>query len=105
MAEAENTDSSIDQIASINSEGLSDKNQGTAARLEFEYAPSFAPCSRLSSTSFQDGFENDAATISAGRKESGMCASAPIAQIGLARFTIRTEDQDNHGVRSGLSAV
>lgn len=104
VAQSKNTDSSIDQIASINSEGLSDKNQGTAARLEFEYAPSFAHV-RAYHQQAQDGFENDAATISAGRKESGIKVSAPIAQIGLARFeAIRTEDQDNHGVRSGLSA-
>src|SRR5690606_13906648 len=46
-----------------------------------------------------------AATISAGRKESGVKVSAPVAKLGLARIeAIRTEDQDNNGVRTGLSA-
>lgn len=53
----------------------------------------------------QDGFQNDAATISAGRMESGIKASLPIASVGLARIeAIRTEDQNNHGTRTGIAA-
>lgn len=33
----------------------------------------------------QEGFQNDAATISAGRMESGLKASLPIPKVGLAR--------------------
>src|SRR5690606_32326186 len=73
-------------------------------RVEFEYAPSFAHV-RAYHQQAEEGFQNDAATISAGRKESGVKVSAPVAKLGLARIeAIRTEDQDNNGVRTGLSA-
>ncbi len=104
VAQSKNTDSTADQLTQINSNATQDKNQGTAARIEFEYIPSFAHV-RAYHQQAEEGFQNDAATISAGRKESGIKASAPIAKLGLARVeAIRTEDQDNHGVRTGLSA-
>ena len=104
VAQSRNTDSTADQITQINSDSTRDKNQGGAARVEFEYAPSFAHV-RAYHQQAEEGFQNDAATISAGRKESGIKASAPIAKLGLARIeAIRTEDQDNHGIRTGLSA-
>ena len=104
VAQSKNTDSTADQITQINSDSISEKNEGTAARVEFEYAPSFAHV-RAYHQQAEDGFQNDAATISAGRKESGVKASAPVAKLGLARIeAIRTEDQDNNGVRTGLSA-
>lgn len=104
VAQSKNTDSTADQITQINSDSTTDKNQGTAARVEFEYAPSFAHV-RAYHQQAEEGFQNDAATISAGRKESGVKVSAPVAKLGLARIeAIRTEDQDNNGVRTGLSA-
>lgn len=104
VAQSKNTDSTADQITQINSDSTRDKNQGDAARIEFEYAPSFAHV-RAYHQQAEEGFQNDAATISAGRKESGIKASAPIVKLGLARIeAIRTEDQDNSGVRTGLSA-
>lgn len=104
VAQSKNTDSTADQITQINSDSTRDKNQGTAARVEFEYAPSFAHV-RAYHQQAEEGFQNDAATISAGRKESGIKASVPIAKLGLARIeAIRTEDQENNGVRTGLSA-
>ncbi|WP_313398924.1 SdrD B-like domain-containing protein [Acinetobacter variabilis] len=103
VAQSKNTDSTADQITQINSDSNRDKDQGTAARVEFEYAPSFAHV-RAYHQQAEEGFQNDAATISAGRKESGIKASAPIAKLGLARIeAIRTEDQENKGVRTGLS--
>lgn len=103
VAQSKNTDSTADQITQINSDSNRDKDQGTAARVEFEYAPSFAHV-RAYHQQAEEGFQNDAATISAGRKESGIKASAPIAKLGLARIeAIRTEDQENNGVRTGLS--
>lgn len=103
VAQSKNTESTADQITQINSDSNRDKDQGTAARVEFEYAPGFAHV-RAYHQQAEEGFQNDAATISAGRKESGIKASAPIAKLGLARIeAIRTEDQENNGVRTGLS--
>ena len=90
VAQSKNTDSTADQLTQINSNATQDKNQGTAARIEFEYIQAllmFVPI-----TSRPKRIQNDAATISAGRKESGIKASAPIAKLGLARVeAIRTE--------------
>jgi len=103
IAQSKNTDGNADQITQINSSS-SDQQKGTAGRIEFEYAPSFANV-RAYHQQAEDGFQNDAATINAGRKESGIKASAPITNIGLARVeAIRTEDQGNSGVRTGISA-
>ena len=104
VAQSKNTDSTADQITQINSKSTSNKDEGTAARIEFEYAPAFANV-RAYHQQAEEGFQNDAATISAGRKESGLKASVPIAKVGLGRVeAIRTEDQNNNGVRTGLSA-
>ena len=104
VAQSKNTNSTADQVTQINSGVAGEKDEGTAARVEFEYAPSFAHV-RAYHQQAEDGFQNDAATISAGRKESGVKVSAPIAKLGLARMeAIRTEDQNNNGVRTGVSA-
>lgn len=103
LAQSKNTDSTADQITQINSSS-SEEQKGSAGRIEFEYVPSFANV-RAYHQEAEDGFQNDAATISAGRKESGIKASVPIAKVGLARVeAIRTEDQGNAGVRTGVSA-
>ncbi|OTG73994.1 hypothetical protein B9T26_07590 [Acinetobacter sp. ANC 4169] len=104
VAQSKNTHAEDDQITQINSEPTGSKDSGTAARVEFEYTPS-AGNLRVYHQQAQDGFQNDAATISAGRMESGIKASMPIANVGLARIeAIRTEDQNNHGTRTGLAA-
>ncbi|WP_228147474.1 SdrD B-like domain-containing protein [Acinetobacter sp. ANC 3813] len=103
VAQSKNTDSTADQLTEINSQA-SNQNDGTAARVEFEYTPSFANV-RAYHQQADAGFQNDAATISAGRKESGIKASVPVEKVGLARLeAIRTEDQNNAGIRTGLSA-
>lgn len=104
VAQSKNTDSTADQITQISTDSSSHKNEGTAARVEFEYAPAFANV-RAYHQQAEEGFQNDAATISAGRTESSLKASVPIAKVGLARVeAIRTEDQNNEGVRTGFSA-
>lgn len=104
FAQSKNTNALADQITQINTDPVSHKDEGTAARIEFEYNPSFTNI-RAYHQQAEDGFQNDAATISAGRKESGIKASFPVKNVGLARIeAIRTEDQYNQGVRTGLSA-
>ena len=105
IAQSKNSASDADQIAQISSASPAvAKDEGTAARVEFEYAPGTGSL-RVYHQQAQEGFQNDAATISAGRMESGLKASLPIPKVGLARAeAIRTEDRNNSGVRTGLSA-
>lgn len=104
VAQSKDTDSTADQITQINTDTIGAKNEGTAARVEFEYTKSLTQI-RAYHQQADTGFQNDAATISSGRKESGLKTSTPIAKLGLARLeAIRTEDQGTEGVRTGLSA-
>lgn len=104
VAQSKNTDGSIDQIAQINS-ATSTKDEGLAARFEFEYKPSFANVFVYHQQA-EDGFQNDSATISPGRKESGIKASVPVAKGSFAKLeAIRTEDQlESTGIRTAVSA-
>lgn len=104
VAQSENTTSANDQVTEIGQAIDAEDKKGTAARVEFDYAKGTNNI-RAYHQQADAGFQNDAATISAGRMESGIKASSQIDKVGLARFeAIRTEDQQNQGVRSGLSA-
>lgn len=103
VAQSKNTENSEDQITEINSTS-SNEQQGTAARIELEYSPKNTTSLRAYHQQAESGFRNDAAMISAGRKESGLKASTSVGKIGTGRIeAIRTEDQDNAGVRTGVS--
>ena len=105
VAQAKNSQSDADQLVQIDSNGnaiLDDT--GYAGRIEFEYKHQNADV-RVYHHEADESFQNDASIVNAGRKESGIKASAPIEHVGLARVeAIRTEDQNLNGVRTGLSA-
>jgi hypothetical protein len=104
VAQSENTSSADDQVTQIGQTDSLAEQQGNAARIEFEYSKGTNNL-RAYHQQADRGFQNDAATISAGRMESGIKATSQVAHVGLARLeAIRTEDQVNQGVRTGLSA-
>lgn len=104
VAQSENTSSADDQVTQIGQTDSSAEQQGNAARIEFEYSKGTNNL-RAYHQQADRGFQNDAATISAGRMESGIKATSQVAHVGLARLeAIRTENQVNQGVRTGLSA-
>lgn len=103
IARSKHTDSDLDQTIQLNQSLNSVDQEGTAARIEVEYNPSYGQF-RAYHQQAEDGFQNDAATISAGRKESGIKLAMPAGKLGLARVeAIRTEQQNNEGVRTGAS--
>jgi hypothetical protein len=60
---------------------------------------------RVYHTQADAGFYNTASPVTAGRKESGIKAQTRIDKVGLLRVeAVRTEDQNNQGVRQGASA-
>lgn len=105
LAQAQNSQSDADQLVQIDSNGAAIANDtGYAGRFELEYKHQQADV-RVYHQEADQSFQNDASIINAGRKESGIKASAPIDKVGLARVeAIRTEDQNLNGVRTGLSA-
>ena len=103
IARSKHTQSDLDQTIQINQALNGPEQEGTAARVEVEFNPSYGQF-RAYHQQAEDGFQNDAATISAGRKESGIKLSMPAGKLGLARMeAIRTEQQNNEGVRTGAS--
>lgn len=104
VAHSENSQSSQDQITQVGQSDPFNDQAGNAARLEYHYSQGVTNV-RAYHQQAETGFKNDAATISAGRVESGIKAEHVLPNIGTARLeAIRTEDQVNDGVRTGLSA-
>lgn len=104
IAQSEHTNQMADQVTQIGQAIDHNDNEGVAARIEFDYS-SGTQNLRAYHQQADAGFQNDAATISAGRIESGIKLTQNIAKVGVARLeAIRTEDQQNQGVRTGLSA-
>lgn len=104
IAQSENTNQVADQVTQIGQAIDANEKDGVAARIEFDYSLGTQNL-RAYHQQADEGFQNDAATISAGRVESGIKLSQKIAKVGMARLeAIRTEDQQNQGVRTGLSA-
>ena len=104
IAQSENTNQTADQVTQIGQAIDANEKDGIAARIEFDYSAGTQNF-RAYHQQADAGFQNDAATISAGRVESGIKLSQNISKVGTARLeAIRTEDQQNQGVRTGLSA-
>lgn len=104
VAQSKNTNAAADQVAQIGNEIDSNEKEGTAARVELNYEKGTNNL-RAYHQQADEGFQNDAATISAGRMESSIKASTQIPKVGTARLeAIRTEDLTNNGTRTGLSA-
>lgn len=104
VAQSKNTTQSEDQVTQIGEAINADQGKGTAARIEYDVSKGTNSI-RAYHQQADEGFQNDAATISAGRSESGIKASSIIPNIGTGRIeAIRTEDFQTQGVRTGLSA-
>ena len=104
VAQSQNTSNPNDKVVPIGQAIDADEKKGNAVRLEYDLSNG-ANSIRAYHHQADEGFQNDAATISAGRTESGIKASSSIAKIGTARLeAIRTEDQQTQGIRTGLSA-
>ncbi len=105
LARSSNTVDPANQIASPNaSAAVTGQQRGTAGRIELNYHTD-ATEARLYHQQADTGFYNMGASISSGRKESGLKSQTRIQGVGLARFeAIRTEDIANNGTRQGLMA-
>ncbi|MQW92010.1 DUF11 domain-containing protein [Acinetobacter sp. dk771] len=104
VAQSENTTNAADQVTQIGRDIDANQKDGIAARIEYDYSKGTNTI-RAYHQQADEGFQNDAATISAGRMESGIKATTNIANLATARLeAIRTEDLQNNGVRTGLSA-
>ena len=104
VAQTENTNSTEDQVIQIGEPINSNDKDGVAARIELNFEKG-ANSLRAYHQQADEGFQNDAATISAGRAESGIKISSQISKVGTARLeAIRTEDLVTQGIRTGLSA-
>lgn len=104
FARSENVNNGLDSLTQINAEpDASGKLSGNAGRIELNYAYKDLEM-KLYHNQADSGFYNTAASITAGRKESGIKGRIQLDKIGLAKLeAIRTEDQLS-GVNQGVSA-
>ncbi len=104
FARSESVNDGLDRLTQINAEpDASGKLSGNAGRIELNYAYKDLEM-KLYHNQADSGFYNTAASITAGRKESGIKGRIQLDKIGLAKLeAIRTEDQLS-GVNQGVSA-
>lgn len=108
IAEFAHSNNTIDPANSMSNisatDALTGEQSGNAMRVELTSQMKNIDL-RVYHNQADAGFYNTASPITAGRKESGIKAQTRIEKVGLLRLeAIRTEDQNNQGVRQGLSA-
>lgn len=108
IAEFAHSNNTIDPSNSLSNvsatDALTGEQSGNAMRVELTSQMNNVDL-RVYHTQADAGFYNTASPVTAGRKESGIKAQTRIDKVGLLRVeAVRTEDQNNQGVRQGASA-